>query len=67
MRNLSDRVARLETAAGEAVAVIVWRETGETADEAVARYRLENPAERERPIMVIGWLSPEDERGRDSS
>jgi len=53
---LNDRVSRLENATESAEAVLVWRQTGESAAEAAARYRRDNPGVSERPITVIGWL-----------
>jgi len=60
---VSDRITRLETAVEATEAVLVWRQIGETAEEAVARYRREKPGERERPITVIGWLDSAEGEG----
>jgi hypothetical protein len=51
----SRRLGALEAADGERDAAFVWREQGETAEQAVARHFPQGvPAGTE--VMVVGWM-----------
>jgi len=60
MSALERRIARLEAEAAPAQAIrIAFKETGETAEQAIARLGDLSPNTR---VMVISWISPDDTR-----
>lgn len=53
MRDLHRRLAKLETAdIGPGLTLYVWREAGETDEQAIARSR---EAAAGRHLVVLGW------------
>jgi hypothetical protein len=59
MSHLQGRVGKLESVARHRSTVIVWRNLGETPEQATARWRAANPGEDQGAhIMVIGWRDP---------
>jgi hypothetical protein len=56
--NLRARLDRLEASTPEGRAVIVWRELGETAEQALVRHF--GPGPRPANTVVIGWSDTAD-------
>jgi len=53
MRDLRRRLSKLETdGIGSHLTLYVWREIGETDEQAIARSR---DAAAGRPIVILGW------------
>ncbi|MBF0482456.1 MAG: hypothetical protein HQK81_09750 [Desulfovibrionaceae bacterium] len=53
--SLGSRVEKLEAAGRDGQPGMVWREQGETAEDAERRYLRENPGHK-GDIMIVGWL-----------
>ena len=53
---LTDRIARLEAERQDNRIFWAWRNEGETAEQAEARYTAEHPDAAGR-ITVVGWLA----------
>ena len=52
--NLERRIEKLETAGNKENLGNVWKNQGETAEEAERRYLRENPGHKGE-VVVIGW------------
>ena len=56
------RVAKMEDAGGGGV-VVAWKYSGETSDQAWARWRVEHPGEDPdkagQKVMLVSWLDPQ--------
>ena len=55
MTSLDRRVSRLEVQASAGAAIYVWREPGQTAEEAIAA-KYPGVLPRGSRLMVIGWM-----------
>ncbi|MEL7640742.1 MAG: hypothetical protein AAGU21_13955 [Solidesulfovibrio sp.] len=53
MRNLESRLVKLESAVS--APAMVWREPGETVEDAEARHYVAHPEHADRRVLVIGW------------
>jgi hypothetical protein len=56
-RNLMSRLEKLEAEQDTGSVAIIWREHGESAGAAKARYELQHPGELAKagPVMVLSW------------
>lgn len=63
--NLRARLDRLEASTPEGQAVLVWRELGETHEQALARHFGDAP--RPANAVVIGWAETADDATPDPS
>jgi hypothetical protein len=56
LSKLGERIAKLEGQAKQRETFYVWRESGETAERAEARFRSEHPEAAAKAVVVIGWM-----------
>lgn len=59
MRGIVSRVARLEARTASGERAVVWRQRGETAEQASERHVAQFPETRGFDFLVIGWQEDE--------
>ena len=58
--NMLGRVAKMEHA-GRGGVVVAWKYSGETDEQALARWRIEHPGEDKpgQKLVLVSWLDPQ--------